>query len=129
MLNWLFCYLAGRHVYGVGCAPGNVFLRCVHCGHRSAGWEVERSNPRPPATSDARRPIPDITTPAGPGRVARVVPFVRKRRALISHTGRSGWRLSMAPIAAVPEPIVPEVRLKALSPPRLTRTGHAIPPA
>ena len=77
MLNWLSCYLAGRHAYGVGRAPGTVFLRCVHCGHRSRGWEVARSKERPSATSGARRPISDITPPAGPGRVARVVPFVR----------------------------------------------------
>ena len=77
MLNWLSCYLAGRHAYGVGRAPGTVFLRCVHCGHRSPGWEVERRKARPPAMTGARRHLPDSTTPAGPGRVARVVPFVR----------------------------------------------------
>jgi hypothetical protein len=38
--NWLNCYLSGRHDYGVSCASGSIFLRCIHCGKRSNGWAV-----------------------------------------------------------------------------------------
>jgi hypothetical protein len=38
--NWLNCYLSGRHDYGVSCASGAIFLRCIHCGKRSNGWAV-----------------------------------------------------------------------------------------
>lgn len=41
MWNLLRCYLSGRHDYGVGCEPGAIFLRCVHCGRRSNGWNVD----------------------------------------------------------------------------------------
>jgi len=41
MWNRLKCYLSGHHEYGVWCEPGAIFLRCVHCGQRSAGWAVE----------------------------------------------------------------------------------------
>ena len=40
MWNWLNCYLSGRHDFGVTCASGSIFLRCIHCGKRSNGWEV-----------------------------------------------------------------------------------------
>ena len=40
MWNWFNCYLSGRHEYGVWCEPGAIFLRCVHCGKRSSGWDV-----------------------------------------------------------------------------------------
>jgi hypothetical protein len=45
MWDWLNCYLSGRHEYGKWCEPGAIFLRCVHCGRRSAGWSV-RPTPR-----------------------------------------------------------------------------------
>jgi hypothetical protein len=41
MWNWLNCYLSGRHDFGVGCAPGAIFLRCIHCGKRSNGWALK----------------------------------------------------------------------------------------
>jgi len=41
MWNLLRCYLSGRHEYGVGCEPGAIFLRCIHCGRRSSGWVVD----------------------------------------------------------------------------------------
>ena len=44
MFNWFNCYLSGRHEFGVWCEPGAIFLRCVHCGRRSSGWDV---NARP----------------------------------------------------------------------------------
>ena len=40
MWNFFNCYLSGRHDYGMWCEPGAIFLRCVHCGKRSSGWEV-----------------------------------------------------------------------------------------
>jgi len=40
MWNWISCYLSGKHEFGVSCEPGNVFLRCVHCGKRSQGWAL-----------------------------------------------------------------------------------------
>ena len=62
MWNWLKCYLSGHHEYGVWCEPGAIFLRCVHCGQRSAGWAVD---------SKAKASRPRTTTT----RVARVVKF------------------------------------------------------
>ena len=41
MWNLFNCYLSGRHDYGMWCEPGAIFLRCIHCGHRSSGWSVE----------------------------------------------------------------------------------------
>jgi hypothetical protein len=41
MWNWLNCYLSGRHDFGVTCEPGTIFLRCIHCGKRSSGWELK----------------------------------------------------------------------------------------
>jgi hypothetical protein len=41
MWNWLNCYLSGRHDFGVGCEPGAIFLRCIHCGKRSNGWALK----------------------------------------------------------------------------------------
>jgi hypothetical protein len=48
--NLLNCYLSGRHDFGVKCEPGAIFLRCVHCGHRSPGWSIDgKSHPPTPA--------------------------------------------------------------------------------
>jgi hypothetical protein len=44
-LHLLYCYLSGQHEYGVQCEPGEIFLRCIHCGRRSAGWEVKTTKP------------------------------------------------------------------------------------
>jgi hypothetical protein len=68
MWNFFNCYLSGRHDYGMWCEPGQIFLRCVHCGKRSPGWAVEPKAPvaaAPPAVS------------APPRAGARVVPFNR----------------------------------------------------
>jgi hypothetical protein len=43
--NWLNCYLSGRHDYGITCASGSIFLRCIHCGKRSNGWAVHDEQP------------------------------------------------------------------------------------
>jgi len=68
MWNLFHCYLSGRHDYGMWCEPGQIFLRCVHCGKRSPGWTIGGkaeviSEPRP-AVAKAHAP-------------ARVVPFPR----------------------------------------------------
>ena len=38
--NLLYCYLSGQHDFGIRCEPGEIYLRCIHCGRRSAGWAV-----------------------------------------------------------------------------------------
>jgi hypothetical protein len=70
MWNLFNCYLSGRHEYGIWCEPGQIFLRCVHCGKRSPGWAIERRAGAPEA------PHATVATPVPP-RGARVVPFNR----------------------------------------------------
>jgi len=50
MWNLLHCYLTGRHEFGVSCQPGAIFLRCIHCGHRSPGWALDAKPQTPPPT-------------------------------------------------------------------------------
>ena len=58
MWNLLNCYLTGRHDFGVTCASGSVFLRCLHCGKRSNGWAVREKRPALVAvTADAPRRV------------------------------------------------------------------------
>ena len=45
MWNWLNCYLSGNHDFGITCASGSIFLRCIHCGKRSNGWAVHNEQP------------------------------------------------------------------------------------
>ncbi len=81
MWNWFNCYLSGRHDYGVWCEPGAVFLRCVHCGKRSAGWSLASSEPAlsvttvnaiaPPVAKTSTKPA------AKPSLPPRVLPFER----------------------------------------------------
>jgi hypothetical protein len=40
-MNLLYCYLSGQHDFGVRCEPGEIYLRCIHCGRRSAGWALK----------------------------------------------------------------------------------------
>ena len=71
--NFFNCYLSGRHDYGMWCEPGQIFLRCVHCGKRSPGWAVEQ---KPGAIVLPPRKAAAAAPPAhAPG--ARVVPFNR----------------------------------------------------
>jgi hypothetical protein len=76
MWSWFKCYLSGRHEYGMWCEPGNVFLRCVHCGRRSAGWALNSQQAAPavavPAPKAAKAQLRLV-----PRRGARVVPFSR----------------------------------------------------
>ena len=69
MWNLFNCYLSGRHDYGMWCEPGQIFLRCVHCGKRSSGWSVT-TKPAPLTVSHA-------TVTAVVQTPARVVPFTR----------------------------------------------------
>ncbi len=75
MWNWFNCYLSGRHDYGVWCEPGNIFLRCVHCGRRSAGWSLETKE-APLAPPLVKRAAADTRSPG-----QRVVPFERHASA------------------------------------------------
>ena len=80
MWNWLNCYLSGRHDFGVSCEPGAIFLRCIHCGKRSSGWELQgRQGPLKPAKAQL------IRQPAV-AQAAHAIPFipgggVRQRRS------------------------------------------------
>jgi hypothetical protein len=38
--NLFQCYLSGQHDFGVRCEPGQIYLRCIHCGRRSPGWAL-----------------------------------------------------------------------------------------
>jgi hypothetical protein len=70
MWNWFNCYLSGRHDFSAWCEPGAIFLRCIHCGKRTTGWEVHakpHAHPQPPTATV-------VTTPAPK---ARVVQFQR----------------------------------------------------
>jgi hypothetical protein len=67
MWDLINCYLSGRHDYGMWCEPGTMFLRCVHCGKRSAGWAVE-------AKMHNAAPRPAVVTRGGVP-PARVLPF------------------------------------------------------
>ncbi len=72
MWNWFSCFLSGRHEYGVWCDRGAIFLRCVHCGRRSPGWEIG-------AKGDAAQANPSTHAHAGIVGAApnRVLPFDR----------------------------------------------------
>jgi hypothetical protein len=42
MWDWINCHLLGRHEQAVSCDSGSVHLRCLRCGQRSSGWQVDR---------------------------------------------------------------------------------------
>ena len=69
LLNWLNCYLSGRHDYGVTCAAGSIFLRCIHCGKRSNGWAVHDEQTLLARPRMAVQPQPNL---------ARALPFRRR---------------------------------------------------
>jgi hypothetical protein len=69
MWDLINCYLSGRHDYAMWCGSGQMFLRCVHCGKRSAGWAVDAKFQTPPARATA------AVATRGPS--ARVIPFDR----------------------------------------------------
>jgi len=53
LLNLFYCYLSGHHDFGVRCDPGEIYLRCIHCGRRSAGWAISGAKQSRQATADA----------------------------------------------------------------------------
>jgi hypothetical protein len=71
MWNLFNCYLSGRHDYGMWCEPGQIFLRCVHCGKRSAGWSVTGKDT--PLTAAHATVVSTPQQQSG----GRVVPFSR----------------------------------------------------
>jgi hypothetical protein len=76
MWNWFNCYLSGRHEFGVWCEPGNIFLRCVHCGRRSPGWAVDvKAQP----LQEAPRVQTMVAATSKPA--SRVLPFERAAAA------------------------------------------------
>ena len=76
MWNLFNCYLSGRHDYGVWCEPGTIFLRCVHCGKRSAGWAMNAASPAP-----VPRSAPPVVSQTAPVTRSRVLPFDRAAAA------------------------------------------------
>jgi hypothetical protein len=75
--NLFNCYLSGRHDYGMWCEPGQIYLRCVHCGKRSPGWDIERKAAAatiPPRLAVVK-PRAKVSAPVASR--GRVVPFHR----------------------------------------------------
>lgn len=72
MWNWFNCYLSGRHEYSAWCEPGAIFLRCVHCGRRSTGWDV---NAKAHAPAHVHPASAVVTVPSATQK--RVLPFDR----------------------------------------------------
>lgn len=72
MWNWINCYLSGRHEYGVWCKPGEIYLRCVHCGRRSPGWNLGADHAHHSQT--AAQPHPAAVRRMSP---ATLLPFSR----------------------------------------------------
>ena len=76
MWNWFNCYLSGRHEFGVWCEPGAIFLRCVHCGRRSAGWALDAKGAEP-AVAHARSSVAGSAGVLSTSHASRVLPFDR----------------------------------------------------
>jgi hypothetical protein len=62
MWDWINCHLLGRHQHSVTCEHGSIHLRCLRCGYRSTGWQLDppglglQAAPLPP-----RRPLLRLT--------------------------------------------------------------------
>ena len=70
MWNWFNCFLSGRHDFGLWCEPGSIFLRCIHCGKRSAGWSVDAKLQHMPPPVVMKAPARTSSTVLPFGRVA-----------------------------------------------------------
>jgi hypothetical protein len=77
MWNLFNCYLSGRHDYGMWCEPGAIFLRCVHCGKRSSGWEVTPKAAVAIAAPRAHVAMESVVVAPAAARKSRVLRFER----------------------------------------------------
>jgi hypothetical protein len=41
MWDWISCNLLGRHQESVVCERASIHLRCLKCGRRSDGWQLQ----------------------------------------------------------------------------------------
>jgi len=58
MWDWINCHLLGRHEQSVTCDQHSIHLRCLRCGHRSTGWDVdERQLTLQPVPQRPRSPL------------------------------------------------------------------------
>jgi hypothetical protein len=58
MWDWINCHLLGRHEHAVACEQGSIHLRCLRCGQRSAGWQLDAGEAGlQPAPVRARRQL------------------------------------------------------------------------
>jgi hypothetical protein len=67
--NLFQCYLSGQHDFGVRCEPGEIYLRCIHCGRRSAGWALSATEQDASASGAKHREAagkPTTARPAAP---------------------------------------------------------------
>jgi hypothetical protein len=76
MWSWFNCYLSGRHEFGMWCEPGTIFLRCVHCGSRSAGWALHAKGVPAPVHAHTQGTPAKAQLHAAMG-APRVAPFNR----------------------------------------------------
>jgi hypothetical protein len=53
--NLFQCYLSGQHDFGVRCEPGEIYLRCIHCGRLSPGWALSPKEQQAAAMSAKQR--------------------------------------------------------------------------
>jgi hypothetical protein len=62
MWDWINCNLFGRHEQVIACVEGSIHLRCLRCGHRSDGWQVDEPalalNTEPPKRRTAIHLLP-----------------------------------------------------------------------
>jgi hypothetical protein len=63
MWNLISCYFSGRHDYGMWCERGTIYLRCLHCGRRSCGWNINQRGVE--AEAETARHLTATVAPAG----------------------------------------------------------------
>jgi hypothetical protein len=60
MWTWLNCNLLGRHREIVASDRATIHLRCVCCGHRSAGWPLVERRPEFQAARLWQQPVAQL---------------------------------------------------------------------
>ena len=65
MWNLFSCYLSGQHDFGVRCEPGEIYLRCIHCGRRSPGWAMKGAEPHAGAHASTKAAKPSVAAAKG----------------------------------------------------------------